>query len=50
MRSGLLDWGLGVSFDFPGFDPEDCEVDPEVETGLGVLEEVVEVLDEEGFA
>ena len=46
----MLDWGFRVSFDFPGFDPEDCEVDPEAETGLGVLEEVVEVLDEEGFA
>ena len=50
MRSGLLDWGFRVSFDFPGFDLEDCEVDPEVEAGLGALEEVVEVLDEEGFA
>ena len=49
MRSGLLDRGFGVSFDFPAFDPEDCEVDPEAETGLGVLEEVV-VLDVEGFA
>ena len=49
MRSGFFIWGFGVSFDFPGFDLEDCEVDPEVEAGLEVLEEVVEVFDEEGL-
>ena len=37
LQSGLLDWGFRVSFNFPGLDPEDCEVDPEVEAGLGVL-------------
>ena len=49
MRSGFFVWGFGVSFNFLGFDPEDCKVDPEVEAGLGVLEEVVEVFDEEGL-
>ena len=31
VRSGFVDWGFGVSFDFLDFEPEDWELLPELD-------------------
>ena len=31
VRSSFVDWGFGVSFDFPDFEPEDWDLLPELD-------------------